>query len=83
MSKTIITIETIVNKPVDKVWEMWTKPEHITKWYFASDDWHAPSSTSDFKIGGKLNIRMEGLEPASTVKRYQYQVAGFSPVAST
>jgi uncharacterized protein YndB with AHSA1/START domain len=38
---------------------MWTKPEHITKWYFASDDWHAPSSTSDFKIGGKLNTRME------------------------
>ncbi|MBK8368903.1 MAG: SRPBCC domain-containing protein [Bacteroidetes bacterium] len=59
MSKTVIKIETIVNKPIDQVWEMWTKPEHITQWCFASDDWHAPNSTSDFKIGGKLNTRME------------------------
>ena len=59
MSKPVIKIETIVNKPIDQVWEMWTKPEHITQWCFASDDWHAPISTSDFKIGGKLNTRME------------------------
>lgn len=59
MSKPLITVEAIVNKPIDIVWECWTKPEHITKWCFASDDWHAPSSTSDFKIGGKLSTRME------------------------
>lgn len=59
MNKAVIKIEAIINKPIDQVWEMWTQPEHITKWCFASDDWHAPSSTSDFKIGGKLNTRME------------------------
>ena len=59
MSKPLIKIEAIINSNIEKVWECWTKPEHITKWCFASDDWHAPSSTSDFKIGGKLNIRME------------------------
>lgn len=59
MSKPVITIEAIVNKPIDKVWECWTKPEHITKWCFASEDWHAPSSTSDFKVGGKISTRME------------------------
>ncbi|MBK7816762.1 MAG: SRPBCC domain-containing protein [Sphingobacteriaceae bacterium] len=26
---------------------------------FASDDWHAPSSSSDLKVGGKLSTRME------------------------
>ncbi len=59
MSKPVVTIEAIVNKPIDKVWECWTKPEHITQWCFASDDWHAPSSASDFKIGGKISTRME------------------------
>lgn len=59
MSNTIITIEAIINKPIDKVWEMWVKPEHIKNWCFASDDWHAPSSTSNFKIGGKTSTRME------------------------
>ena len=51
MSKPLITVEAIINKPIDQVWEMWTKPEHITQWCFAADEWHAPSSTSDFKIG--------------------------------
>jgi len=59
MNKQIITIETIVNKPIDKVWDYWTNAEHITKWCFASDDWHAPSSTSDLRVGGKLSTRME------------------------
>ncbi len=26
----LITVETIVNAPVEKVWESWTMPEHIT-----------------------------------------------------
>ena len=59
MSKPVITVEAIVNKPITTVWECWTKPEHITKWCFASDDWHAPNSTSDLKVGGKLSTRME------------------------
>ena len=40
--KTVITVETRVNAPVEKVWEFWSKPEHITQWCQASDDWHAP-----------------------------------------
>lgn len=59
MSKPLITLEAIIIKPMNTVWECWTKPEHITKWCFASDDWRAPSSTSDFKVGGKLSTRME------------------------
>ncbi len=36
-NKTIITVENTINAPVQKVWEYWTKPEHITKWNNASD----------------------------------------------
>ena len=59
MVKEINFIFIFINKPINTVWECWTKPEHITQWCFASDDWHAPSSTSDFKIGGKISTRME------------------------
>ena len=56
---TVITVSTKVNAPVEKAWEYWNKPEHITQWYFASPDWHAPSATNDLTPGGKLKIRME------------------------
>lgn len=40
--KVFITVENIIHAPVTKVWEYWTKPEHIVKWNNASDDWHTP-----------------------------------------
>src|SRR3546814_19017318 len=32
----------------------WNKPEHITKWCQASDDWHAPYAENDLRDGGKF-----------------------------
>ncbi|MGB8190731.1 MAG: SRPBCC family protein [Chitinophagaceae bacterium] len=58
-SKTVITIENTVNAPVSKVWEYWSKPEHITKWSNASEDWHTPFAENDLRTGGKFMSRME------------------------
>jgi len=57
--KTVITIETTVNAPVEKVWEYWSKPEHITRWCNASDDWHTPRAENDLRAGGNFLSRME------------------------
>src|SRR5690349_8167473 len=58
-AKTVITVESIINAPVQKVWEYWSKPEHITKWNAASDDWHSPRAENDLRTGGKFLSRME------------------------
>lgn len=58
-SKKIITVETTVNVQIEKVWEYWTEPKHITKWNNALDDWHTPFSENDLRIGGKFLSRME------------------------
>ena len=58
-TKPVIKIENIVNAPVEKVWEYWTKNEHITKWNFASDDWHSPKAENDLRVGGSFVYRME------------------------
>ena len=54
-----ITVETLVNAPIEKVWEFWTKPEHITHWNNASEDWHTTRAENDLRIGGKFLSRME------------------------
>lgn len=59
MEKTIITIETNVNAHVEKLWDYWTKPEHITQWNNASDDWHTPWAKNDLRTGGHFSSRME------------------------
>ncbi len=53
-----ITIESTINAPIEKVWEYWTSPEHITQWSHASDDWHTPYAENDLRTGGKFVSRM-------------------------
>ena len=57
--KTVITVKSSINAPVKKVWEYWTKPEHITQWNNASDDWHTPWAKNDLRVGGRFTARME------------------------
>jgi uncharacterized protein YndB with AHSA1/START domain len=56
--KAAITVSTIVNAPVAKVWDIWTNPEHIKQWTFASDDWHAPYAENDVRIDGTFKTTM-------------------------
>lgn len=53
-----ITVQTVVNAPIEKVWKVWTEPEHIMRWNAASDDWHTPKSENDLRVGGKFNATM-------------------------
>lgn len=54
-----ITVETIVDAPLSRVWESWTTPEDIMAWNAASDDWHTTSSVVDLRAGGVFLSRME------------------------
>jgi uncharacterized protein YndB with AHSA1/START domain len=56
--KEAITVQTVVNAPMEKVWECWSEPEHITGWAFASDDWEAPAAENDLRAGGRFKTAM-------------------------
>jgi uncharacterized protein YndB with AHSA1/START domain len=53
-----IAVETVINAPIEKVWNNWTDPKHITQWCNASDDWHAPYADNDLKVDGKFKTTM-------------------------
>jgi uncharacterized protein YndB with AHSA1/START domain len=57
--KTVITVETQVAAPLEKIWRYWTEPAHIEQWNVASDDWYAPRATNSLMVGGKFSFRME------------------------
>ncbi|MCD1257705.1 SRPBCC family protein [Paenibacillus athensensis] len=56
---TKVTVQAVIQAPVEKVWRYWSEPEHITKWNQASEDWHAPRAENDLRVGGKFVTRME------------------------
>lgn len=61
-----ITVETIIHASIEKVWESWNKPEHITHWAFASDDWEAPYVENDLRVGGKFKTVMAAKDKSSS-----------------
>lgn len=54
-----ITIQADISADTKKVWDYYMQPEHITKWNFASSDWHCPKAENDIRVGGKYSVRME------------------------
>lgn len=57
--KTKLTVQVTIHAPIEKVWNLWTDPNHIIKWNNASDDWHTPRAENDLRAGGKFLSRME------------------------
>ncbi len=54
-----ISVQVLVNAPVEKVWQYFTEPVHITKWNNASPDWHTPKAENNLTPGGMFTYRME------------------------
>lgn len=71
MNTTSITIETVINAPIAKVWEYWNQPNHIEKWAFASDDWEAYGAKNDLRVGGTFKTTM-----AAKDKSYSFNFEG-------
>lgn len=54
-----IKIDITILSPVQKVWDLFNEPQHITKWNFAHESWHCPKAENNLQVGGKLKTRME------------------------
>ncbi|MFV8344756.1 SRPBCC family protein [Flavobacterium sp. ZB4P13] len=54
----MITVQSTIKASVEKVWELWTAPQHVMKWNNASEDWHTPFAENDLKVGGKFKYTM-------------------------
>ena len=59
MSNQTITVQQVIHAPVEKVWNYWIAPEHITQWNNPSPEWYTPRAESDARNGGKFSYRME------------------------
>ena len=61
-----ITVQSVVKAPIEKVWEFWTKPEHVVHWAFASDDWEAPAAENDLRVGGRFKTTMAAKDKSTS-----------------
>jgi uncharacterized protein YndB with AHSA1/START domain len=51
-----ITIERTFNAPVEMIWEIWTEPEFIMRWFGGDPDGTVDHADVDLRRGGKYRI---------------------------
>lgn len=54
-----LVIEKVINAPRARVYEAWTKPDQITRW-FAPKPFQLIVKEMDFRPGGRFNMAMRG-----------------------
>ncbi len=58
VKKPVITVQTTVNAPLQKVWKSWITQNDIMKWNFADADWCCPRAENDLRVGGRFVYKM-------------------------
>lgn len=64
-----VVIVRVVDAPRKRVWDAWTKPEHVQQWMLGPEGWTMPVCEIDLRPGGKWHFvwrRAEGTEMAMT-----------------
>lgn len=56
-----LTITRVFDAPRSLVFEAWTKPEHLTRW-FCPNNFRVSSCEMDFRVGGKYRLCMSGFD---------------------
>ena len=81
---TKVTVETVIQAPVAKVWSYWTAPDHITKWNQPSEDWHAPKAENDLRVGGTFDqgkaTKVVEIFDAESTHPVEFQQAGWQAI---
>jgi uncharacterized protein YndB with AHSA1/START domain len=54
----VVRIERTFSAPAEAVFDAWTSPEVMRRWFHAAPDWETPKAEVDLRIGGKFRVMM-------------------------
>jgi uncharacterized protein YndB with AHSA1/START domain len=67
-----LRIERTLDAPIELVWEVWTKPEHIANWW-GPNGFTNTINTMDLMPGGQWNLVMHGPDGADYVNKSTFK----------
>jgi uncharacterized protein YndB with AHSA1/START domain len=57
-SEYVLRIERTFEAPAEQVFDAWTSPEVMRRWFHAFPDWDTPDAEVDLRVGGKVRVVM-------------------------
>jgi uncharacterized protein YndB with AHSA1/START domain len=54
----VVRIERTFAASAEDVFDAWTSPEVMRRWFHCAPDWETPEAEVDFRVGGKVRVVM-------------------------
>jgi uncharacterized protein YndB with AHSA1/START domain len=54
----VVRIERSFDAPAEAVFDAWTTPEVMRRWFHVAPDWETPEAEVDLRVGGKIRVKM-------------------------
>jgi uncharacterized protein YndB with AHSA1/START domain len=67
-----LRIERSFNAPAEEVFDAWTSPEVMRRWFHCGPDWETPVAEVDLRVGGAVRIVMRRPDGRTAGARGEY-----------
>jgi uncharacterized protein YndB with AHSA1/START domain len=54
----VVRIERTFDAPAEAVFDAWTSPEVMRRWFHVAPEWETPEAEVDLRVGGKVRVVM-------------------------
>jgi uncharacterized protein YndB with AHSA1/START domain len=69
-----VRIERTFDAPAEDVFDAWTSPEVMQRWFHCAPDWDTPEVEVDLRVGGKVRVVMRRPDGFKVQAHGQYTV---------
>jgi uncharacterized protein YndB with AHSA1/START domain len=68
----VVRIERTFDAPAEAVFDAWTRPEVMRRWWHAGPDWETPEAEVDLRVGGKVRVVMRARDGSEVEAQGEY-----------
>ena len=68
----VVRIERTFEAPAEAVFDAWTSPEVMRRWWHAGPEWETPEAEVDLRVGGKVRVVMRASDGTEVEAQGEY-----------
>jgi uncharacterized protein YndB with AHSA1/START domain len=68
----VVRIERTFDAPAEAVFDAWTNPEVMRRWWHAGPEWETPEAEVDLRVGGKVRVVMRAADGSEVEAQGEY-----------
>jgi uncharacterized protein YndB with AHSA1/START domain len=69
-----VRIERTFDAPPEAVFDAWTSPEVMRRWFHCAPEWTTPETEVDLRVGGKVRVVMRRADGTEVEARGEYML---------